>query len=110
MPRNELPVTDEDRNEDMNDGIPLHPQTRTELPIIDEESRSQIEYMTGRIPLFLSPLFNFSGQKFKDIATSYWELDTLKRPQEEIIDFSDEYQANNKDSYPYVLINCLYEN
>ena len=68
-------------------------------------SRSQIEYMTGRIPLLLSPLFAFRGQTFEDIAEYYWKYDIVRRPQEDIYRFAQTYKMQYSQHYEYVSIN-----
>jgi hypothetical protein len=78
-----------------------------QLPTFKEAaSRSQIEYMTGRIPLLLSPLFAFRGQTFEDIAESFWKHETVRRPQEDIQLFAATYKMQYAPHYEYVSVAC----
>ena len=78
-----------------------------QLPAFKEaDDRSQIEYMTGRVPLLLSPLFAFRGQNFEDIAESYWKHDIVRRPQEDMQRFAETYRTQYPLHYEYVPINC----
>ena len=41
-------------------------RNKAKLPNLDDSGRGWVEEMTGCIPLFLKPLFQFSGQEFDE--------------------------------------------
>lgn len=72
-----------------------HISAQTSAAII----RSQIEYMTGCIPLLLTPLFKFCGKHFEEIAYEYWTHPALRRVQKGISTFAEDRQ-NQRYVYP----------
>jgi hypothetical protein len=74
-------------------------QNDNRLPIMDEDEKSHIQYLTGNIPLLLRPLLQYSGKEFKDIESMFLNSNELKNIVVGIHTFANRKRAelNGKD-------------
>ena len=71
-------------------------RNKAKLPNLDDSGRGWVEEMTGCIPLFLKPLFQFSGQEFDE--EKFLRCAELETIQKDIWTFYQEKQHTASES------------
>ena len=70
------------------------------VPIFEADDKAEVEDLTGRIPLLLRPLLQFSGKPFHEIEQGFLTHKHLVAVRENIVQFAAEKRAKeSKNNY-----------
>ena len=69
------------------------------VPIFKDDDKARVEDLTGRIPLLLRPLLQFSGKPFHEIEQGFWRHDDLVAVRKNTLQFAAEKKDNEPQNY-----------